>query len=135
MKTYRLILNAGLAACILAILGFFALGPGPALSQEDMKEIKAEAFGKHSRLPALFVHDAHNEKAGIEECETCHHGKDDQGRQDPSDMSAGTPCAECHAVDARGSTPLMRAYHQQCITCHTQKDVGPTHCGGCHKAQ
>lgn len=127
-------------ATTLAVAAFFVIAllwlPGgvqKAFSQEDMKEIKAEAFGtSHSRPPAAFEHDRHNEKAGIEACERCHHGKDEQGRQDPSDMSAGTPCAECHAVAASGGTPLRRAYHQQCISCHTEKSLGPTHCGGCH---
>lgn len=103
-----------------------------AMSQEDMTHIKAEAFVIHTRPAAVFVHDAHNEKAGLEDCVVCHHGKDDQGNQDKEDVSAGTPCAECHAPGQSSGTPLMRAYHQQCIGCHRDNQSGPTHCGGCH---
>ena len=105
-----------------------------AMSQDDMKEIKAPAFAEHTRAPAVFLHDNHNEKAGIEECETCHHGGDKEtGIQDKTDNTAGSAtCADCHSVDAKKGTPLMRAYHQQCITCHQQKNSGPTYCGGCH---
>lgn len=118
-----------LAACI----GVLAMGASAALSQEDMKIIKAEAFASHTRPASVFVHDAHNEKAKIEDCAQCHHGKDADGKQDKSDISAGVPCADCHAVDARQGTPLKRAYHQQCIKCHVEQKQGPTHCAGCHK--
>ena len=120
----------------LATLAFcMCIALPSALAQEDMKEIKADAFAPHSRPAALFVHDTHNEKAGIPEdaCETCHHGKDANGKQDKTDNSAGVPCADCHTVAVKESTPLMRAYHQQCINCHTSRSAGPTHCAGCHK--
>jgi hypothetical protein len=113
------------------VLGFFhplAL----ALSQEDMRIILSPAFAKHSRPAALFMHDKHNEKAGLEDCAVCHHGKDENGMRSLDDGSPGTPCAECHAAEQADGTPLMRAYHQQCIACHERNDKGPTHCGGCH---
>ncbi|MDL2315994.1 cytochrome c family protein [Desulfovibrio sp. OttesenSCG-928-A18] len=104
-----------------------------ALSQEDIKELKPEALAPQTRPAAFFMHDAHNEKAGIDDCTACHHGKDKDGKMDPEDNSAGTACVDCHAVNARTGTPLKRAYHQQCISCHEQKNQGPTYCGGCHK--
>lgn len=119
-----------LAACI----GVLSLSALWAAAQEDMKEIRSEAFAEHTRPPAVFMHDEHNEKANLnDDCAICHHGKDDKGRQDKEDMSAGTPCAECHAVDGKEGTPLKRAYHGQCITCHEQRNLGPTYCAGCHK--
>lgn len=120
-------------AFLAASIGILVLSVSAALSQEDMKEIKASEFGEHTRPAAVFVHDAHNEKAEIEDCTACHHGKTADGKQDKEDNTAGTPCAECHSVDGKSGTPLMRAYHQQCISCHTEKQLGPTHCGGCHK--
>ena len=121
-------------ALLAALIGVLALGVSAAVSQEDMKIVKAEAFTAHTRPAALFVHDAHNEKAMIDDCGECHHGKDKTGKLDKSDITAGTPCADCHAVDAKqGVTPLKRAYHQQCIRCHVEKKLGPTYCGGCHK--
>jgi hypothetical protein len=123
-------------ALLAALIGVLALGVSAAVSQEDMKIIKSEAFKSHTRPPAVFVHDAHNEKAKIdktEDCGLCHHGKDKSGKLDKKVTSEGTPCAECHAVDASEGTPLKRAYHQQCIHCHVEKKLGPTYCGGCHK--
>ena len=32
-----------------------------------------------------------------------------------------------------GRTPLMRAYHKNCIECHKAQNKGPTTCGACHK--
>ncbi len=135
MNTQRLAIKAAVAVFLaVAAFGLFS-GARTAVSQEDMTKISAEAFTQHTRPPAVFKHDQHNEKAKIEDCETCHHGKDAQGRLDPTDMSAGTPCAECHAVKNADGTPLMRAYHQQCISCHKERNLGPTNCAGCHKKE
>ncbi len=120
-------------ALLAALIGVAVLGVSAAVSQEDMKVVQAEAFTAHSRPAAIFVHDAHNEKAKIDDCAQCHHGKDSDGKLDKDDMTAGTPCVECHAVDAKQGTPLQRAYHQQCIRCHVERKMGPTYCGGCHK--
>ena len=117
------------ATLALAVL----LGLPLAMSQEDMRILEPEQLKPQSRPAAVFVHDQHNEKAGIDDCAVCHHGKTKDGKQDREDMSAGTPCAECHAVKADEGTPLKRAYHQQCINCHRQENRGPTYCGGCHK--
>ncbi|WP_302983570.1 cytochrome c3 family protein, partial [Bilophila wadsworthia] len=44
------------------------------------------------------------------------------------------PCSECHKANMpSGRTPLMRAYHKNCIECHTAQNKGPTTCGACHK--
>jgi cytochrome c553 len=117
---------------LTAFFGVLVFSASLAMSQADMKTVPAEAFAQRSRPAAVFVHDAHNEKAAIETCGVCHHGKDDKGRKDVEATSEGTPCAECHAVDAKSGTPLMRAYHRQCINCHLEKKQGPTYCGGCH---
>lgn len=122
---------------ILALAAALALavfiGLPHAFSQEDMRILAPEQLKPQSRPPAVFVHDQHNEKANIDDCAVCHHGKDKNGKQDREDMSAGTPCAECHAAEASSGTPLKRAYHQQCINCHKAENRGPTYCGGCHK--
>ena len=130
MKLLRLTMLAALAAVALAAAPLWL---PPAMSQEDMKEILAPAFGKHTRPPAVFVHDAHNEKAKLDDCAACHHGKDANGKQTVEETSEGEPCSECHAVNASPGTPLMRAYHQQCIGCHQTSSAGPIHCGGCHQ--
>lgn len=105
-----------------------------ALAQQDMKTLAPAAFGKLTRPPAQFAHDAHNEKAGLSDCVVCHHGGAD-GKQDKTASTEGTPCSECHKVKtAKGKgTDLTHAYHKQCIGCHKAKGKGPVACGQCHK--
>ena len=103
----------------------------PAFSQDDMVIISNEVFPSPQRPACVFKHDEHNEKAGIEDCSACHHVYED-GKLVQDDSSEGTPCAECHKVNAKTGTPLMLAYHMQCIDCHTQKGKGPVACGQCH---
>lgn len=122
MKRYLPILT------VAVILAFAQL----ASSQEDMTVIASDAFEKLTRPPAAFVHDQHNEKAGVEDCVICHHGGSD-GVQDTSSSTEGTACADCHAVQPeKGATGLTKAYHQQCIRCHEQSGKGPLACGQCH---
>ena len=123
-RTIPAALVALVAACFLAI---------PALSQQDMTTIPDAGFAAHTRLPAVFNHDAHNEKAGLDDCTVCHHGEKD-GKRDPSQDTSGIPCSDCHtAVGKPGRTPLMRAFHKQCLGCHMEKKKGPVTCGDCHK--
>lgn len=104
----------------------------PALSQEDMTVIASDAYPTLTRPAAAFVHDAHNEKAGAEDCVLCHHGGSD-GVQDTSSSTEGTACADCHAVKPdKGLTGLTNAYHGQCIGCHQKEGKGPLACGQCH---
>lgn len=113
---------------LAVILAFAQL----ASSQEDMTVIASDAFEKLTRPAATFVHDQHNEKAGVEDCVICHHGGSD-GVQDTSSSTEGTPCADCHAVlPGKDATGLTKAYHQQCIRCHEQSGKGPLACGQCH---
>jgi len=123
-KWFSLVLVAQLAA-----LGVVTA----ASSQEDMKDIKDPAFVVHRRAPAVFAHDAHNEKAAITDCVVCHHsGKN--GVQDKTTSSEGTPCSECHSVvGGQNVTPLARAWHRQCMDCHRKVGKGPLACGDCHK--
>jgi len=105
----------------------------PALGQQDMTTVPTGGFAKTTRPPALFPHDAHNEKAALSDCTACHHGEKD-GKQDPTADTAGIPCADCHEAKAKpGRTPLMRAYHKQCMNCHLDKKKGPVTCQDCHK--
>lgn len=100
--------------------------------QDDITELKSDAFAKHSRPAAVFKHDAHNEAAGIEDCAACHHVYEN-GKKVEDEDSAGTACAECHTLAAQGSRPgLMTAYHTQCKGCHEAEGKGPLACGQCH---
>ena len=105
-----------------------------ASAQDDMTQVPMDAFSKLERPRVAFEHDAHNEKAEIEECVVCHHSQNDDGTQDLENSSEGETCESCHAVErSDGRTPLMRAYHKQCITCHEKQAKGPVACGECHQ--
>ncbi|NCC23828.1 MAG: cytochrome C [Deltaproteobacteria bacterium] len=117
---------------VLAVLAaaIFLLAPLGSLMAQD-SFINFEPLRPLTRPAALFDHDDHNEKAGLEDCTACHHGGEN-GVMDPDEDTAGTPCADCHKVDAGPNTRLVRAYHLQCIGCHEKDAKGPLACGQCH---
>ncbi|BCS89712.1 acidic tetraheme cytochrome c3 TmcA [Pseudodesulfovibrio sediminis] len=123
-----------IAASMLTIIALVVIYMAPtAFSQDDMTHVPTDAFTKLERSKVAFAHDAHNEKAEIEDCVVCHHSQNDDGTQNLEDSSEGESCASCHAVERTdGGTPLMRAYHKQCIDCHKEKAKGPVACGECH---
>lgn len=101
-------------------------------SQEDMTHVDNSAFADPQRVPSLFNHEQHNENAGIEECNECHHIYED-GRKLEYESSEDQLCSDCHAETAEGSTPaLTMAFHTNCKGCHLQKEKGPIMCGECH---
>jgi len=105
-----------------------------AFSQDDMTEVPTSPFVTLERPVVAFQHDAHNEKAELEDCVVCHHGKTDDGLMDMENSSEGETCESCHPVTpTNGETPLMRAYHRQCATCHADSLKGPVVCGECHR--
>lgn len=133
-KTTRIL--APLAVIITVVLIFLAapfLNKG-AFSQDDMVVVPTSAFDSPERPAVRFEHDNHNELAEIEDCETCHHGKTDDGLIDLETSTDGESCDSCHPVKPEnGETPLMRSYHKQCTSCHTTSLKGPVVCGECHR--
>lgn len=116
-------LAAALAAVIFAAFSCYA--------QEDVKKVEDSAF-KHQMRPAVpFVHEAHNEKAGIEDCSTCHHVFQN-GKKLEGGSSEGRQCSECHMAKGSNSMDLIKAYHDQCKGCHMAKGKGPVTCAECH---
>ena len=106
-----------------------------ALSQEDIKTVDDSAFEKKTRPPAVFFHDAHNENAGIYDCNECHHIYED-GKRSDDETSIGMECSECHyAKDRDAIIDLIRSYHLLCSGCHLQQKAGPVICGQCHRKQ
>jgi len=104
-----------------------------ARSQEDMQFVGADAFFRPRRPPAVFRHDTHNESAGIEACQECHHVYDDSGKPVEDESSEDQRCSECHGVKRSGNKPaLMNAFHSNCKGCHKQQKKGPLMCGQCH---
>lgn len=104
----------------------------PAFCQEDITSLLDPAFKHPERPAAVFAHDEHNEKAGIEDCATCHHVWED-GKIVEDESSEDQKCSDCHKVKPEtGKTGLRNAYHKLCSNCHVKEDKGPVTCAGCH---
>jgi len=130
MKKTTLKIAASMLTITLLVIAYMI---PVAFAQDDMTHIPVDAFAKLERPQVAFEHDAHNEKAELEDCVACHHSRNDDGTQNTEDSSEGETCESCHAVERTdGGTPLMRAYHQQCINCHKEQKKGPVACGECH---
>ncbi len=100
-------------------------------SQEDVKVVADSAFEKEMRPPVIFLHDSHNEKTGIDECNICHHVYEDG--QIIDDSSDDMECSECH-MENNDNNPMMliKVYHKRCKGCHMEQKSGPVQCGECH---
>ena len=122
-----------LIICTVIILmgGIFAVMSG--YSQEDVTNVEDSAFEKKMRPAVPFLHDKHNETAGIDECNTCHHVYED-GKEVEDDSSEDQECSECHTIN-KSDNPLslVKIYHLQCKGCHQKKKAGPIMCGECHQ--
>ena len=115
-------------------LALFILGVcfAVAYSQDDMTLVKNDGFANPQRTPALFKHDEHNETAGVEECNECHHVYEN-GVKVADESSEDRLCSDCHDVTASGNTPsLLTAFHTNCKGCHESQKKGPIMCGECH---
>ena len=119
--------------CVLLISASFMLQV--VYAQEDMMQIDNTVFQKPVRPQAVFPHEAHNEKAEIEACNTCHHVYDG-GKRLADESSEDQRCSECHFLEKKGDAPSLRkAFHMNCQTCHLDRKAGPIMCGECHKKQ
>lgn len=113
-----------MAFAVTAITGY---------AQDYITTVSDSAFTDHSRSPVPFFHDEHNEKAGIETCNGCHHVYV-EGKRDEYDSSEGMECSECHFLGKNDDPmPLIRVYHLQCKGCHLEQQAGPILCGECHR--
>lgn len=117
---------------VWAVVACGTLFMANAWSQEDMRTVSPDAFIDPQRPAAVFLHDAHNEKAGIENCNQCHHVYED-GKLVEDESSEDRRCADCHGLEDAGRQPgLRRAFHFNCKGCHQEKKKGPVMCGECH---
>jgi len=104
----------------------------PAWSQDDMTLVDNASFDNPQRTPSVFVHDVHNEAAGIDDCAECHHVYED-GKRLEDESSEDQSCSECHDLKGSGSQPsLIKAFHTNCKGCHQAQKKGPIMCGECH---
>jgi hypothetical protein len=121
------------ASCICAGLMVTLLIFVSAYCQEDMVVVRDPAFDNPQRPPSMFRPEEHNEKAGIDECNECHHVYNDEGKLVEDESSEDQLCSECHELKKSGRKPgLMQAFHTNCKGCHEQNKKGPVMCGQCH---
>lgn len=118
---------------LMLAAGLFALAAVFAAAQDRMTEVDTGPFANPQRPASAFVHDEHNERAGIEECAECHHVYAD-GAKVEGESSEDRRCAECHGPAAEGRKPsLTQAFHGNCKGCHLERRQGPIMCGQCHR--
>jgi hypothetical protein len=103
-----------------------------AWSQDEMTVVDNSVFDNPQRSPSMFVHDEHNETAGIDECSECHHVYED-GELVEDESSEDMRCSDCHDLAKSDDQPaLMNAFHANCKGCHEAEGKGPIMCGECH---
>lgn len=101
-------------------------------SQDNVKSVQDSAFKKIMRPTVPFMHDEHNESAGIEECNVCHHVYEENKKVE-DESSEDSECSECHADEGdKYPMSLVKAYHTLCKGCHKEQKTGPIMCGECH---
>ena len=124
MRNTKLLISGLLIGIVLAIT--------TAWSQEDMAVVDNSAFDNPQRPPSVFVHDEHNEAAGIDDCSACHHVYGD-GELVEDESSEDQSCSDCHSQAGNNGQPsLIRAFHDNCKGCHQEQKQGPILCGECH---
>lgn len=106
-----------------------------AFCQDQVTTVNDSAYGQRTRPKVAFNHDAHNEAAGIEACNVCHHVYD--GNQlVPDESSEDQQCSACHVgMQGGGRLDLTRVYHKRCRDCHMAQGAGPVMCCECHVRQ
>jgi hypothetical protein len=103
-----------------------------AYSQEDMTHVENYYFENPQREPSVFPHEEHNEAAEIYECNQCHHVYEN-GQKLEYESSEDLLCSDCHELEAvNGQPSLLRAFHDNCKSCHLEREKGPIMCGECH---
>ena len=102
-------------------------------AQEDMTVVDNSVFDDPQRTPSVFIHDEHNDNAGLDDCAECHHVYED-GQRLEDESSEDQSCSECHSLEGGDGQPaLMKAFHTNCKGCHQQEERGPILCGECHQ--
>ncbi len=120
-----------LLGCLAGIMAVIVLVAFSGFAQEDIKKVKDPAFKERTRGDVPFVHDEHNTKAKIDDCQVCHHTYEN-GKKVEGVTSEDKKCSECHLPQGKDSLQLIKAYHDRCKGCHMEKKAGPITCGECH---
>lgn len=117
---------------IMAVI--MMISPFPSYSMENSERLDNTIFDTPQRPCAVFDHDDHNEKAGLDEdCSICHHVHDGKQKIE-GESSEDYSCSDCHSLKPsdENAVPLRMAFHKQCRTCHVRSKKGPILCGQCH---
>ena len=123
--------SQALSTIVLTLL--LALPFSGSLAQEEIDLLRESGLEKNQRSAVIFLHDEHNDAAGIDECNECHHVYED-GLKLEDESSEDQKCADCHNVKTTDSIPgLRKAFHLNCKGCHLQSKKGPVMCGQCHE--
>ncbi len=102
---------------------------------ETVPVIDNSVFDNPQRTAAVFDHDDHNEKAGLEyDCAFCHHVYDGDKLVE-GESSEDYYCSDCHYLEKApdNTVSLREAFHIRCRSCHFETNKGPVLCGECHK--
>ena len=119
----------GILSLIAASFFFIAFS---GYSQDEMTTVDDSAIQERMRPEVPFAHDEHNEAAGIESCNVCHHVYEN-GKRVEDESSEGLECSECHGPeDEKYPMDLVKAFHLRCQGCHLENKAGPILCGECH---
>lgn len=116
------------------VAAFLLCGMLTGFTMDFTDYVRDSAFGVRTRGPVPFVHDEHNEKAGIDDCTACHHVYED-GEKLEFETSEDMECSECHMAGGKTRMDLITAYHQNCRGCHEEAGKGPVTCAGCHEKE
>ena len=124
MKKSAVFITTAAIFCMLLLVA--------AHSQEDITHVDNSVFAAPQREASVFNHEEHNDVAGIDDCNECHHVYED-GRKLEDESSEDQLCSDCHEERSSGAMPhLTKAYHTNCKGCHLQQKKGPIMCGECH---
>ena len=129
-------------AVILLIVGVLSYTAFSAKAPEEPVRI----MFKSQAQDVLFQHKVHTTPTGYgAACYDCHHHPEDDetairacgdchGKDEKIEPVLQT-CTECHDADEFEDYEIVNrtdAFHGQCIGCHTEFEVEPTECEGCH---
>ena len=74
------------------LVGVLVLAALTAYSQDDIEVVEDSGFSGNMRPLPAFMHDEHNDIAGIDECTECHHVYDEEANRLEDESSEDKEC-------------------------------------------
>ncbi|MCX6640741.1 MAG: cytochrome c3 family protein [bacterium] len=107
----------------LVYFGYAAVEPSKVLDPEDRRlrkapESKTYFTDYNNGTIVVFNHKEHAQGYGLE-CIYCHHVE---------------ACSDCHRKEVKDVQveESKVAFHETCLGCHREVELGPRECDGCH---